>query len=240
MARQLRKEQGLSNKEIAKQLNVSRSSVSLWVRDIQLTVAQTAKLNQNNPTINTTLYRDKIAKTKSENAKQKRFSYQLDGRQQATIAIKTNNNLHYAGCMLYWAEGAKDKNTCAFSNSDVNMVRLFLTFLYQCYCVKPTKIRIYINCYTDNGLTVDDIQKYWSKELNIPMDQFGKTTVDLLPKSSKRVAKNKLFNGTVRIVVHSTQLVQNILGAIQEYGDMSNEQFSSLAPHAGYDPALKP
>jgi transcriptional regulator with XRE-family HTH domain len=40
MARSLRANDGLSIKEIARRLGVSQASVSLWVRDIQLTPAQ--------------------------------------------------------------------------------------------------------------------------------------------------------------------------------------------------------
>lgn len=44
-ARRLRHEQGLSIKEIAQALRVAKSSVSLWVRDIQLTDEQLAALD---------------------------------------------------------------------------------------------------------------------------------------------------------------------------------------------------
>jgi transcriptional regulator with XRE-family HTH domain len=39
-ARRLRREQGASVKELVRLLGVSRSSVSLWVRDIELTETQ--------------------------------------------------------------------------------------------------------------------------------------------------------------------------------------------------------
>ncbi|NJO84647.1 MAG: helix-turn-helix domain-containing protein [Blastochloris sp.] len=39
-ARRLRREEGLSINEIALKLNVAKSSVSYWVRDIELTPAQ--------------------------------------------------------------------------------------------------------------------------------------------------------------------------------------------------------
>jgi hypothetical protein len=37
--------------------------------------------------------------------------------------------LHQAGCMLYWAEGSKARNTLKFANSDRQMVRFFRHFL---------------------------------------------------------------------------------------------------------------
>ena len=44
LARQLRKEEGLSIGKIASRLGVSKSSVSLWVRDIELTNEQWNRL----------------------------------------------------------------------------------------------------------------------------------------------------------------------------------------------------
>ncbi len=44
--RLLRREQGLSINQICKQLEVAKSSVSLWVRDIKLTEAQKEELNR--------------------------------------------------------------------------------------------------------------------------------------------------------------------------------------------------
>jgi hypothetical protein len=41
-----------------------------------------------------------------------------------------------AGCMLYWAEGAKERNTVKFVNSDVAMVRLFVNFMKGCFGVR--------------------------------------------------------------------------------------------------------
>jgi predicted transcriptional regulator len=51
-ARLLRREGGCSVKEIARIVGVSRSSVSLWIRDIELTPKQHAALQARNPAHN--------------------------------------------------------------------------------------------------------------------------------------------------------------------------------------------
>jgi len=48
-ARILRREHGLSVRHITKVLGVSKSSVSLWVRDIELAPEQVARLKDGNP-----------------------------------------------------------------------------------------------------------------------------------------------------------------------------------------------
>jgi hypothetical protein len=151
-----------------------------------------------------------------ETAKKQRENFQLEGKNIA----KQNIPLHMAGCMLYWAEGSKDRNSCVFSNSDQYMLKFFLTFLYECYNLNPSNIKIHITCHTNNGITVEDIEKYWSETLGIPLKQFTKTTTNILSKYSfEKKTKNKLLYGTVQLKVHSTKLVQNIFGAIQEYAN---------------------
>jgi transcriptional regulator with XRE-family HTH domain len=56
-ARRLRAEAGLSIRDIAARLAVSKSSVSLWVRDIALTPEQEAALQANDPVRNGRLIR---------------------------------------------------------------------------------------------------------------------------------------------------------------------------------------
>jgi len=52
LARRLRREDGLPVNEIARRVGASKSSVSLWVRDIELTGGQLAALRLMNPAYN--------------------------------------------------------------------------------------------------------------------------------------------------------------------------------------------
>ena len=58
-----------------------------------------------------------------------------------------------AGCMLYWAEGAKERNVVKFANSDVAMIRFFVHFLRRCFGVRSSDFRLRLNVYTNNGLS---------------------------------------------------------------------------------------
>jgi transposase-like protein len=52
LARAIRREEGASIKEIARRVGVAPSSVSLWVREIELTPAQKRELLRRNPAYN--------------------------------------------------------------------------------------------------------------------------------------------------------------------------------------------
>ena len=79
-ARQLRREQGLSINQICKQLSVSKSSVSLWVRDVELTETQKEELNRQH-----FAHRGQAAGGATNAAKFRalREQYQQEGRQRA-------------------------------------------------------------------------------------------------------------------------------------------------------------
>ena len=215
-ARKLRS-QGWATGKIAEKLEVSKSTISLWVRDILLTAEQIKVLEKQNPIRNKQLCG---AKSISDSAKKTR----LDNQNEGKLKAKENNLLHHAGCMLYWAEGTKNKNQIRFTNSDVNMVKLFLRFLREELNVSDEKIIMRLNCYTTNGLSKDDIEKFWMNELSLNKSNFRKGQENLKPRSvTNAIRHNKLIYGIICIEVYSTKLVQHIYGAIQEYAGFNND-----------------
>ncbi|MFL5944790.1 MAG: helix-turn-helix domain-containing protein, partial [Gaiellaceae bacterium] len=78
LARQLRRREGLSVKKIARRLRVSQSSVSLWVRDIELTPTQQDAL------MNAAYKRQQQGReTAIANRRRERIAYQEHGRELA-------------------------------------------------------------------------------------------------------------------------------------------------------------
>ena len=120
--------------------------------------------------------------------------------------------------MLYWAEGAKDRNTVCFANSDPAMVRFFVEFLRKSFAIPDEDIAIRINVYLDNGHDVEAVHRFWLDQVDLPETCLRKPTINHFPTSSSGRRRNKLPYGvcTVR-VLRSTWLVQHIFGAIQEY-----------------------
>jgi transcriptional regulator with XRE-family HTH domain len=106
LARKLRRVEGLPINEIARRVGVSKSSVSLWVRDIELTTQQQDALRAMNPAYNRQLsgWRNAAARHRAN-----RVVAQESGRALA----RAGEPLHLAGSMLYWAEGSKNVTSCA-------------------------------------------------------------------------------------------------------------------------------
>jgi len=120
--------------------------------------------------------------------------------------------------MLYWAEGSKSRNDVRLTNSDARMVRLFCKFLVESLGIDLHDIRVAINVYTNNGLTIRDIENHWLGMLGVPRSCLRKHTLNHIPTSSSGRARGRLPYGVCRVSVCNTHAVQHIYGAIQEYG----------------------
>lgn len=121
--------------------------------------------------------------------------------------------------MLFWAEGSKERNSVLLANSDPNLLRYFRRFLTACFDVRPEQLRVSLNVYLGNGLSIREIEDHWLRVLELPRTCLrNKHTVDYLPSSSSGRKRNKLPYGVCRLCLSSTRIVQHIYGAIQEYG----------------------
>ena len=126
-ARELR-EQGLDYEEIAGTLGVSKSSVSLWVRDMprpaRLSYEETRKRCAEGARRYWSVERP-IREAKREAVR---------AAAAARIADLSQREILIAGAIAYWCEGSKSKpprreERVVFINSDPGLIRLFLRFL---------------------------------------------------------------------------------------------------------------
>jgi transposase-like protein len=213
-ARRIRESEGASIKAIAKRLGVAKSSVSIWVRDVQLTEDQKIILFEKHPG------QARGSQAMKANALEKRRHFQQLGRQKA----KSNDPLHFMGCMLYWAEGAKDRRSLKFANSDPDMHRVFMRFLKESLKVSPENITFRIQCYTDHH-AVEEIEQYWQEVLGLSRSSIRKTVVNYVSRPPGTRRRGLLEYGTCHVSVCDVQVIQGIFGAIQEYAGIAGEKW---------------
>lgn len=133
--------------------------------------------------------------------------------------------------MLYWAEGAKARNSLNFVNSEVSMVKLFIRFLRESLQVPDERITLRLNVYTGNGLALAEIEDHWLQALALPRSCLRRHTLNHKPTSSSGKKSNRLPYGVAQIrVLKSTTLLQHILGAIQEYGGFDEPRWLDGPP----------
>jgi hypothetical protein len=216
LARHIRREEGAPINDIARRVGVSKSSVSLWVRDIELTDEQRQALLERNPA-----YNRQMSGTRKQAATRRaeRIAYQEDGRRRA----RRRDPGFVAGCMLYWAEGSKDRNQLQFSNADPVMARFFVDFLKTYFGLSGDEIRITCHLYADHLEKQAEVEKHWLDALGLPTESLRKSVVNVYSKYSKRKRIGNLPFGTCRVVVSRTWVIQTIYGAIQELGGFTRD-----------------
>jgi hypothetical protein len=216
-ARRLRR-LGWSVKEIERHLGVSRSSVSLWVRDIRLTDEQIAELHNRSATSPGQLAGSAANAARGQ---VRRHRAQREGRARARMI----DELHLAGCMLYWAEGAKGRDAVRMCNSDPMLLRLFVRFLRECYAAEIARLAVSCNLFADHLERQREIEDFWLQALSLPRECLRKSIVNVYSKYSQKKRKNKLPYGTCKVVYNDTRTVQSIYGAIQEYAGFDRPEW---------------
>lgn len=215
-------------KRIAKLVGVSPASVFDWTRDIELTPEQNQRNLYVRGPLDPVLVRRRNERVRNT-ARQRRLADQAVGRARA----REGDALHQAGCMLYWAEGAKSPTTLTFTNSDVAMVCFFVRFLRESLGVADLDITVRLNVYTNNGISLREIEDHWLWALGLPRSSLRKHQINHQPTSSsgKRKRKRKLPYGvcTVR-PLRSSGLVQHIFGGIQEYAGFDEPRWAESPP----------
>ena len=202
-ARKLRSE-GWSINQIKDKLMVAKSSVSLWVRDIELTTAQKNCLSANGQ-MKEVVERRRATRLIMESAKRQII---IDSAKNEIKNISVNE-LRLIGIALYWAEGGKTvRGLVRFSNSDFLMIKVIMRFFREICKVPEHKFRGYI--HTHSHLDYKRGELYWSEISGIPLKQFFKTY--RRPSVASENKKDNLPYGTFDIYVCSTELFLKIKG----------------------------
>lgn len=197
------RQQGYSINEISNLLGVAKSSVSIWVRDIQLTPDQFLELS-GRPYTSEAVEKRRTARLKSESNKRDL----LVGIAKKSIRKISAKDLLLIGTMLYWAEGGKTQRMVRFSNGDPRMIKIMMEYFRRVCEVPEEKFRGYIHIHPH----LDHIaaEKYWSDIAGIPLTQFFKTYRK--PNISSQGKKDTLPEGVMDIYVMDTALFHKITG----------------------------
>lgn len=210
-ARQMRSK-GESVKDIAKLLNISRGTVSVWVRDIILSVEQLERLKQKS------IKGGELGRLKgSLMQKERRLRAIEDGVKWGISKVESLSDREYllTGAALYWAEGSKKRGGIMVCNSDPRMIVFMINWLTNFFEIDKKRIVLTVGINEIHKAREKAVKNYWSKITSIPLDQFRKT-------SFKRAKTHKIYDnylnyfGTLSVkVLKPGQIYYNILGLIE-------------------------
>jgi transcriptional regulator with XRE-family HTH domain len=183
--------------EIAAELGVARSSVSVWCRDV---VFEPRPRNRGNAA-DRRPHPQHLAKLAEIE--------RLRDEALARIGTLSERDLLIAGVALYAGEGTKQGSTVAFANTDPRMVRTFLQFLRAFFPIDESRLRVRL--YLHEGLDLDAATCFWSEVTGVPADQFG---APYRAVSDSTIRSRKHPMGCPSIRYNSVSLLRAILALI--------------------------
>lgn len=213
-ARALRKE-GKAINEIATALGVSKASISLWVRDIELSKEQRSKLTQRGFSVEAIEKRriNRIQKTTDRHK-------DISNNAKKDITVLSKHELLLIGTALYWGEGGKtEKGSVRVANSDPRLIQVMMRFFREVCEVSEEKFRGHV--HTFSHLNAEAAEEYWSKVSGISRNKFYKTYSK--PSSASLGKKDTLPYGTFQIYVGDIELFCKIQGWTEQMVDLVGE-----------------
>ncbi|MEU6542650.1 hypothetical protein [Streptomyces sp. NPDC046859] len=222
-ARELRL-RGWTYDRIQLELGCSKSSISLWVRD--LPKPDRTRTPQEAREISRKGWEAKLRIRDEERRRTK------EAARQAVAALSARE-LFLVGVGLYWAEGTKDKpydrrEKVTFCNSDPGMIQVYLAWL-DLLGVERERLRFHVLIH--ENADVAGAEEYWAGLVGADRSAFHKTT--LKKHNPKTVRKNvgDSYRGCLVIkVLRGAELYRRIegswygivLGATQPIDEMSD------------------
>jgi hypothetical protein len=98
------------------------------------------------------------------------------------------------------------------------LLAFFALFLRRHFDVQDREFSVYCNLFADHVARQAEIEQFWLSTLRLAATSLRKSTINTYSKYSEKKRTNKLPNGTCKLVVHRTWIVQTIYGSVQEYG----------------------
>lgn len=204
------RKKGMSYSQIKEKVTVSKSTLSLWLREFPLSSEKIIELRDKSPK-RIENYRNTMKKKREE-----RFE-QVYQKVSKDIRKLSKRELFLFGIALYWGEGGKTKNTeLSMSNTDPAVLKYFLLWL-QSLGADRTKLRVRLQLYND--MTEKKEIEYWSKELSLPRNVFKKSYIKKSNQSHLSY-KQRFFHGTCNISYGDVHMSEYIFASMKYLGNM--------------------
>ena len=204
------RKQNQSYSQIKKALNVSKSTLSLWLRNYPLSKQRIRELRDWNE------QRIERFRETMKIKKEKRLKQFYDQQKKLLLPLK-DCEIFIAGLFLYWGEGSKTKDTnLSIANTDPSIIRFFIYWLINELRVPRKKLRIHLHLYSD--MNIKEKIHFWSKKIAIPINQFAKPYIKK-NSSTSITHKGRFGYGTCCVNIGDARLSEKILMTIKAISD---------------------
>lgn len=205
------RKQGNSLREISLQLGIAKSTASLWVRDIPISDSGYNRLREKTKVALAKAHKTITERNDKERSVFAKTNYKLVNK----ILPLDENTAKLFVALLYWCEGTKcADNLLKFTNSDPNLVRVFLACLRRGFNIKEERLRCIIHLHEYHNIAQQT--KFWSKTTNIPHKQFNRPY--LKPNSGRNIRSG--YPGCIAISYCDKIVAREVFSLIKILGNI--------------------
>lgn len=210
-ARELRNK-GESVRSIAKQLHVAKSTASLWVRDIVLSIEQLEHLRLQH--ITGSEKGRLLGALRQKNDRISRINLGITEGKKILEHIP-DRAFFTAGIALYWAEGNKTMKRLEFCNSDPKLVQFLIHWFQRYFKLDKRDFKCYVGINDIHRDREAKVKQYWTEITGISLSQFTKTSFKK-SKAMKLFENHNDHYGTLSVkIVKPARILYKVLGLVE-------------------------
>ncbi|MHB8904396.1 MAG: hypothetical protein ACYC40_04855 [Patescibacteria group bacterium] len=199
---------GYSFREISELLNVAKSTVSLWAR--KEIISESGKKRMHNLIIFSQIKARKILFDKQE-----KYYKDLDNK---CSVLKNGgkykkDDLKIFLALIYWAEGTKTKKNLGFTNSDPDMIKIYLKLLRASFDIKEEKLSAWLHLHDYHNR--QEMIDFWSKITGI-----DKKRISIYNKEHSGKQKKEGYKGCISVRYGDYRIFDEIMLIIKRFVDL--------------------
>ena len=205
------RKQGKTYSDILRVVQIAKSTLGIWLKEAKLSVAENQKFTEAKRLAS---LRGGQVKKKQRIQKQKNTVFKA----RSEIKSVSERELFLMGIVLYWAEGAKEKeyrpgSAFEFSNMDPKMIQVFLVWLLKVCKISKNMLIFNIFLHETHKNRADEVKKYWSKITGFSLKNFSTIYWKRNKLNTLRKNIDEKYHGVLKIKVkRSSELVRKVAG----------------------------
>jgi len=207
------RQKGVSLNTIARELKISKSTASIWVRGVPLSVTQRNILEKARKNAGQTAFR-KAAQAK--HIKHRSLTLIAERKGTKDTSHLSKRDVLMIGLGLYWGEGYKKGSAeLGFTNSDPKIIRFFVRWIYESFGIKKDRLILRVTVNQTHTRREKEIISFWGKIVEVPALQFTKTSF-VKTKQKRFYTNHAIHYGTLRVKIRKGSVLRSrILSALK-------------------------
>ena len=169
------RKKGASIRDIEMKLGIPRSTLSGWIKNLELTSRQKERLFRR---WEQGLVTARIGAARWHNTqKATRLAEAVESASRTLREIPDDRvSLELALTMLYMGEGSKTKSGLGLGNSDPLIIRFYVSALERLYGISRQNLRAELHLRADQD--AEAMKIFWSQAIGVPLSRFLYVTRD--------------------------------------------------------------